>query len=265
MKKEFYSRLEQVFRSCGIEDSYCPETAVVLGSGLSELKDSYSGREIAFSDIDGFPSVNIKGHPGLIKLTEKSVLIAGRIHYYEGHSIEDVILPVALLWKMGVKKIILTNAAGGVNKTFNPGDLALITDHINLTGVNPLIGRNEGFSGDRFPDMSTVYSKSVIEKAQSIDPDLKKGVYAGMTGPSYETPAEIRMLESMGADMVGMSTVNEAIAAKYFGMDVTGISCITNMAAGILDQPLNHSEVIETGKKVTTRFIKLVSSLLEEI
>lgn len=265
MKKGFKSRLEQVLNSCGIDENYCPETAVVLGSGLSELIDSYSGREIAFSDIDGFPSVNIKGHPGLLKLTEKSVLVAGRIHFYEGHSIEDVILPVALLWKMGVKKIILTNAAGGVNKTYKPGDLALITDHINLTGENPLIGRNEGFSGDRFPDMSTVYDKSVIEKALSVDPNLRKGVYAGMTGPSYETPAEIRMLEAIGADMVGMSTVNEAIAAKYFGMEVTGISCITNMAAGILDQPLNHSEVIETGKKVNARFIKLVSSLLEKI
>ncbi len=145
MKNGFYERVEQVYKSCGIEEGYCPETAIVLGSGLSDLISSYSGREISFSDIDGFPSVNIKGHPGLFKLTEKAVLMAGRIHFYEGHSIEDVVLPVALLHKMGVKKLVLTNAAGGVNKNFKPGDLALITDHINLTGQNPLIGRNEGF------------------------------------------------------------------------------------------------------------------------
>ena len=178
---------------------------------------------------------------------------------------EDVVLPVALLWRMGVKKIILTNAAGGVNREFVPGDLALITDHINLTGQNPLIGKNEGFEGPRFPDMSRVYDEEINRAAMSIDPELRKGVYAGLTGPSYETPAEIRMLEAAGADMVGMSTVNEAIAARYLGMRVAGISCITNMAAGILDQPLDHSEVVETGKKVNRRFINLVSRLLEEI
>ena len=265
MKKGFFERVQNVYNSCGIEESYKPETAVVLGSGLSELVNSYSGREISFSEIKGFPSVNIKGHPGLLKLTEKAVLMAGRIHFYEGHSIEDVIIPVALLWKMGVKKIVLTNAAGGVNRSFVPGDLALLTDHINLTGQNPLIGRNEGFEGARFPDMSKVYDEEINKKALAIDPELRKGVYAGFTGPSYETPAEIRMLETLGADMVGMSTVNEAIAAKYLGMKVAGISCVTNMAAGILDQPLDHSEVVETGKKVNKRFINLVSRLLEEI
>ena len=265
MRKGFYERVEQVYKSCSIEKNYNPETAVVLGSGLSELINSYNGKEISFSEIEGFPSVKIKGHPGLFKLTEKVVFMAGRIHFYEGHSIEDVILPVALLWKMGIKKILLTNAAGGVNRSFNPGDLAVITDHINLTGQNPLIGRNEGFDGPRFPDMSTVYDKEICEKALRIDKDLKKGVYAGFTGPSYETPAEIRMLEKIGADMVGMSTVNEAIAAKYFGMKVSGISCITNMAAGILDKPLDHSEVVETGKKVNKRFVNLISRLLEEI
>ena len=265
LRKDFYERVEQVYKSCRIEEGYCPETAVVLGSGLSELITSYRGREISFSEIDGFPSVKIKGHPGLLKLTDNAVLMAGRIHFYEGHSIEDVVLPVALLWRMGVKKLVLTNAAGGVNKSFKPGDLAVITDHINFTGQNPLIGRNEGFEGPRFPDMSTVYDKEMNKKAFSIDPDLCEGVYAGFSGPSYETPAEIRMLQTIGADLVGMSTVNEAIAAKYLGLKVAGISCVTNMAAGILDQPLDHKEVVETGKKVNKRFIKLVSSLLEEI
>ena len=265
MKKGFYEKVEKVYRSCSLENAYCPETAVILGSGLSELVESYEGKEVPFSEIEGFPSVNIKGHPGFFKLAEKAVLMAGRIHFYEGHSIEDVVLPVALLWKMGVKKLILTNAAGGVNRSFKPGDLAVITDHINLTGQNPLIGRNEGFEGPRFPDMSNVYDNEINEKAFLIDPDLKKGVYAGLSGPSYETPAEIRMLDKIGADMVGMSTVNEAIAARYFGMKVAGISCITNMAAGILDQPLDHREVIETGKRVNRRFIKLVGGLLEEI
>ena len=265
MKKGFYERVEMVYRSFSQEKGYFPETAVILGSGLSEIINLYSGKEIPFSELEGFPSVDIKGHPGLFKLTEKAVLVAGRIHFYEGHSIEDVILPVALLWKMGVKKLILTNAAGGVNRSFKPGDLAVITDHINLTGQNPLIGRNEGFEGPRFPDMSSVYDKEIEEKAFLIDPDIKKGVYAGLTGPSYETPAEIRMLEKIGADMVGMSTVNEATAARYFGMKTSGISCITNMAAGILDKPLDHSEVIETGKKVNKRFINLIGRLIEEI
>ena len=265
MKKDFYERVERVYRSCRMEKGYCPETAVVLGSGLSEIINKYSGKEILFTEIDGFPSVNIKGHPGLFKFTEKAVLMAGRIHFYEGHSIDDVVLPVALLWKLGIKKLILTNAAGGVNRSFKPGDLAVITDHINLTGQNPLIGRNEGFDGPRFPDMSRIYDTEINKKAFLIDNELKKGVYAGFTGPSYETPAEIRMLEKIGADMVGMSTVNEAIAAKYFGIKTAGISCITNMAAGILDQPLNHSEVVETGKNVSKRFVKLISRLIEVI
>ncbi len=265
MKNDFYSRLDSIYRSLGVEESYCPETAVILGSGLSDLLSSYDGRQVFFSEIDGFPVVNIKGHPGVIKFAEKTVMIGGRIHFYEGHHIDDVILPVALMWKLGVKKIILTNAAGGVNRSFKPGDLAVITDHINLTGQNPLIGRNEGFDGPRFPDMSSVYDREIVSIAHDIDSSLKKGVYAGFTGPSYETPAEIRMLERIGADMVGMSTVNEAVAAKYFGMRVAGISCITNMAAGILDRPLDHSEVVETGKQVSGRFRKLVKELLEKI
>ncbi len=265
MKKGFYERVESVYKSCRIDKNYKPKTAVILGSGLSEIIKSYSGREILFSEIEGFPSVSIKGHPGILKLTEKTVLVAGRIHFYEGHSMEDVILPVALLNRMNVKNLIFTNAAGGVNTSFVPGDLAVITDHINFGGENPLIGKNEGFTGPRFPDMSAVYDKEINEKAFSIDPDLKKGVYANFKGPSYETPAEIRMLQVIGADMVGMSTVNEAIAAKYFGMKVAGISCITNMAAGILDKALDHKEVIETGKKVNKRFTNLVSRLIEII
>jgi purine-nucleoside phosphorylase len=207
----------------------------------------------------------VSGHSGLLKVGERIAVIAGRIHYYEGHSIDEVVLPVFLLGRLGVRTLIVTNAAGGVNKSFSPGELVLIKDHVNLQGLNPLRGPNPEF-GPRFPDMSTVYTPELRGLAHKVSPvPLKEGVYAAFVGPSYETPAEIRMLSAIGVDMVGMSTVPEVIAAGYLGMRVLGISCITNMAAGILGRPLDHTEVIRAGKEVAPRFAELLTRTVERI
>lgn len=260
MKKGYQERIEKAFISCGADDLR-PQTGIILGSGLSGVRDYIDGKEIPFSSIDGFPVSTVKGHSGILKISETTAVMAGRFHYYEGHSIDDVVLPVFLLWRLGVRNLIITNAAGGINRSYSPGDIVLISDHINLTGLNPLTGENNDRLGPRFPDMSSAYSKVLIEKALEINPSLKKGVYAGLMGPSYETPAEIKMLASMGADLVGMSTVNEVIAARYLGLNVIGISCVTNMASGILEKPLDHGEVIETGKMAEERLTFLIRGL----
>lgn len=265
MDKKFFDILEQAYKSCRLKSSETPRTGIILGSGLSDYMESIEGTKIPFSSISGFPSTSVKGHPGVLKISADTALMAGRIHIYEGHTIDTVVLPVFLLWKLGVKKLIVTNASGGINTILSPGDLVLINDHINLTGLNPLTGINNDEAGERFPDMSEAYSKKLIKKALEIRPEMKQGVYAGLKGPSYETPAEVRMLRTLGADMVGMSTVNEVIAAEYLGMDVLGISCITNMAAGILDKPLDHNEVIETGRKAGASFADLIQKLVKSI
>jgi purine-nucleoside phosphorylase len=191
--------------------------------------------------------------------------MAGRIHYYEGHPVQDVVLPIFLLHRLGVRTLVVTNAAGGVNRAYSVGELVLIRDHINLMGVNPLRGPNPG-QGPRFPDMSTAYDPGLRDLARAVsDVKLKEGVYAAFPGPSYETPAEIRMLAVIGADLVGMSTVPEVIAASYLGMRVLGISCVTNMAAGILPQPLDHAEVLQAGKEAGPRFVRLLGGILARL
>ncbi len=265
MLNGFETRIEKAFKSCRIDDSLRPATGIILGSGLSGVREAVNGKEISFQDIEGFPVSTVSGHSGVLKVSEKCAVLAGRVHYYEGHTIDDVVLPVFLLHRLGVRNLIITNAAGGINSSYSPGDLVIISDHINLTGQNPLIGLNSDRLGPRFPDMSQAYSLKLIEKALAIKPRLKKGVYAGLTGPSYETPAEIRMLKAMGADLVGMSTVNEVTAACYLGINVLGISCVTNMAAGISGKKLDHREVIETGEKAGKELTELLKQLIMEI
>jgi len=251
-----------------------PEIGIILGSGLGTLADEIEdSTKLSYKDIPNFPISTVKGHEGRLvlgKLGEKNlVAMQGRFHYYEGYSLEEVTFPVRVMKALGVKYLIVTNAAGGVNENYTPGDLMIISDHINFAFDNPLIGKNHDELGPRFPDMSNAYDKELIKLANEISKKLgitlKMGTYMWMTGPNYETPAEIRMARFLGADAVGMSTVPEVITAVHSDLKVLGISCITNMAAGILDQPLNHLEVIETSEKVKSRFIELVKEIINEV
>jgi len=250
-----------------------PEIGIILGSGLGEIADEIKGVEIPYSEIPGFKSSGVHGHAGKLvigELNSKTVVaMQGRLHYYEGNTIQDVVYPVRVMKLLGIEKLIVTNAAGGVNTSFTPGDLMIIADHLNLLGNNPLIGKNNDEFGPRFLDMSYAYDKSFVALAEKTAKELniktQKGVYAALTGPTYETPAEVRMLRLLGADAIGMSTVPEVIVAKHMGVKVLGISCITNMAAGILDQPLNHEEVIDTANKVKQDFKNLIKSIVEKI
>lgn len=248
-----------------------PQTVIILGSGLGPLADSLEQPiEIDYSDIPGFPETTVTGHAGKLIcgiLGGKRILaMKGRFHYYEGYDISQVVFHIRVFRLLGISSLIVTNAAGGVNTSFRPGDLMLITDHISFFAPSPLRGRNLDEFGTRFPDMCDVYDKGLIENAEkignSIGIDLKKGVYAFAQGPMFETPAEIRALRMFGADAVGMSTVPEVITARHCGMKVLGISCITNMAAGILDQRLDHMEVVETAKKVEKTFIRLITDII---
>jgi purine-nucleoside phosphorylase len=242
-----------------------PRTAVILGSGLGDFAERVQGDEIPFHSLPGFPVPTVEGHSGRFILGNATAVMAGRIHYYEGHSIHDVVLPIFLLYRLGVRTLVVTNAAGGVNRSYSVGELVLIRDHVNFMGVNPLRGPNPG-PGPRFPDMTTAYDAALRDLARSVsEASLKEGVYAAFAGPSYETPAEIRMLAAIGVDLVGMSTVPEVIAAAYLGMRVLGISCVTNMAAGILPQPLDHAEVIAAGKQAGLRFTQLLSGILSKL
>jgi len=252
---------------------YKPEIGIILGSGLGEIAEEIKGVEISYSEIPGFKSSEVQGHAGKLvigKLGSKSVVaMQGRLHYYEGNTIQEVVYPVRVMKLLGIEKLIVTNAAGGVNTSFIPGDLMIIADHLNLLGNNPLIGKNNDEFGPRFLDMSYAYDKNFISLAEKTAKDLniktQKGVYAALTGPTYETPSEVRMLRTLGADAVGMSTVPEVIVANHMGVKVLGISCITNMAAGILDQPLNHAEVIETADKVKNDFKTLIKTIIEKM
>ncbi|MCX7024527.1 MAG: purine-nucleoside phosphorylase [Spirochaetes bacterium] len=269
MKTGFADRVKKA--AAAIPTGFRPETAVILGSGLSGIVDGLGYHEISYAQIPEFPKPTVAGHKGVLCLSGKNAIMAGRFHYYEGFSMDDVVLPVFVLRELGVKNLILTNAAGGINPRFNPGDLVLIVDHINMLGTNPFIGPNPAGAdglplGDRFFDMSDVYSRDLRAIAWScakVPP--KEGVYAAMTGPSYETPAEVRMLKAMGADLVGMSTVPEAITARYLGMRVLGISCVTNMAAGIGTTPLDHAEVVGVGKRVETELKQLIFGVLSRL
>jgi purine-nucleoside phosphorylase len=265
MDSTFTKKLDTAWASLSAHHGLAPSIGLILGSGLGEFAHRAAGVEVEFSKIPGFPRPTVAGHSGLFKLGPSVAVMAGRIHFYEGHPIDDVVLPVFLLYKLGVRTLIVTNAAGGVNKDFAPGDLVLIRDHVNLMGVNPLRGPNPDL-GPRFPDMSNTYSPELRVMAQAVSPrPLREGVYAGFAGPSYETPAEVRMAAAIGADLVGMSTVPEVIAAAYLGMRVLGISCVTNMAAGILPQPLDHAEVIARGKEAGPRFIDLLERVISRL
>lgn len=247
-----------------------PEIGLILGSGLGDIAEEIEGIKIPYNEIPNFAGSHIEGHKGNFVIGElcgkKVVAMQGRYHFYEGHSLEKITFPVKIMKKLGVKKLILTNAAGGVNKAFKAGDLMLITDHINFFGTNPLIGLNDNTLGERFPDCSEIYKKDLIKLAENVAKEMnlevKKGVYLGSTGPSYETPAEINAYRLLGADAVGMSTVPEAIVANWAGMDILGISCITNMASGVLESKLSHEEVIETANNVKSSFVTLLKNIL---
>lgn len=249
-----------------------PDIGLVLGSGLNVLGDEISEPIfIPYEDIPHFPQATVSGHQGQLvvgQLKGKSVIaMQGRFHYYEGYSLETVTFPIRVMKGLGINRLIVTNAAGGINRSFTPGNLMIITDHINLTGQNPLIGQNSIQLGERFPDMTQAYDSILIQHAiacaNMLDIPIQTGVYVGNTGPTYETPAEIKMLETIGGDAVGMSTVHEVIVARHAEMRVLGISCISNMAAGIIDEQLSHEGVIETTKLVQTSFIRLVKEIVK--
>ena len=250
-----------------------PEIGIILGSGLGELADEYCDIAINYSDIPGFEASTISGHKGRLVFAEingkKVVMMQGRFHFYEGHSIQKVVFPVKVMKKLGIKTLIITNAAGGVNPSFNPSDLMIITDHINFMGVNPLIGPNDDSIGTRFPDMSEVYSPKLVDLVEkvgdSIGVDLQEGVYMALTGPSYETPAEVRMAKTLGADAVGMSTVPEAIVASWAGIKVIGISCICNSAAGVSTVGLTHEDVIRAANIAKSKFKRLVTEVVKKL
>ena len=259
----------KVLAVCGKAD-----IGVILGSGLGEYAEALEDVvKLPYSEIPGFPRSTVAGHAGMwccgTLYGKRVVMMQGRFHYYEGYGMKDVTLPVRVMQKIGVKTLIVTNAAGGVNLGYHPGELMVIGDIFSMTAQNPLIGPNLDAFGPRFPDMSCAFDKELRALAHECANEqgfaLREGVYAQMTGPTYETPAEIRMLRTLGADAVGMSTVPEVIVARHGGMRVLGISCITNMAAGILDQPLNHAEVTETANRVKGQFRNLLDRIIEKM
>lgn len=266
-----YKKLMTCLESVRRKTDFRPETAVILGSGLGDFADRIQIEQtVSYKDIEGFPVSTVAGHKGrfVFGYVENTpvVIMQGRVHYYEGYPMSDVVLPTRLMGLLGAGKILLTNAAGGVNPSFHPGDLMMITDHITTAVPSPLIGPNIDELGTRFPDMSEVYSRrlqDVIRKcAKECGIELKEGIYVQFTGPNYETPAEIRLAQNWGGDAVGMSTACEAMAARHMGMEVCGISCITNMAAGISKEALNHAEVQETADRVARSFQKLVEKVI---
>lgn len=251
-----------------------PTLGLILGSGLGVMANEIENPvEISYDDVPYFLKSTVEGHAGQFVIGDlkgKTVIaMQGRFHYYEGYTMKEITFPVRLMHALGVKKLILTNSAGGVNTGYTPGDLMLISDHINFSANNPLMGENYDDLGPRFPDMSDTYDKALRTKvkklAKELDIRLQEGVYMFNTGPTYETPAEVKMARIIGADAVGMSTAPEAIVANHSGMEIVGISCITNMAAGILDQPLHHGEVVETADRVRSTFVTLVSNIIEII
>lgn len=251
-----------------------PKHAVVLGSGLGAFADSLTDRlDIPYRDIPGWPHSTAIGHAGHLCFGTLNglplVVMSGRAHLYEGHSVDKVVFGIRALGRFGVRAVVLTNAAGGINLSYSQGGLVLISDHINLLGVNPLTGPNDDTIGPRFPDMTTAYDPqfraAARAVAQQLGIDLPEGVYLACPGPSYETPAEIRAFRTLGADLVGMSTVPEVIAARHMGMRCLAISCVTNMAAGIVAQAINHEEVLETGARVRGTFLRLLSAVLPRL
>lgn len=249
-----------------------PKTAVILGSGLAGAADGLEGIDLPYADIPGFPVSTVSGHRGVLRLAERVAVMIGRVHYYEGWSLPEVVFPVFVLRFLGVERLILTNAAGAVATHLKPADLVLIRDHINLMGTNPFIGPNDPRVGPRFFDLTRVWDPNLRILAQDVARrvlpcryPLPEGVYAALSGPNYETPAEIRMLQVLGADLVGMSTVPEALAAAYLGLKALGISCVTNLGAGLAQKPLDHDEVVEVGHRVEEDLRLLLGQLIQAL
>jgi len=251
-----------------------PRIAIVLGSGLGGFADDFDEAVgIPYEEIPGFMRSTAQGHAGRLVVGKVDavpvVAMQGRVHYYEGYSLEEVTFPIRVFNLLGIKTLILTNAAGGINVELQQGALMVISDHLNLMGDNPLRGPNDERFGPRFPDMSAVYSPElqamVVDEAKAAGVEVRRGIYGALSGPSYETPAEIVLLRNLGADAVGMSTVPEAIVARHMGLEVLGISCITNMAAGVSDAPINHEEVMETGERVRATFTELLRRVISGI
>lgn len=269
-----YKKLMTCLESIRKRIDFKPEVGLILGSGLGDYAEQIDIVDtIEYTDIEGFPVSTVAGHKGRFVFGYVSnvpvVIMQGRVHYYEGYPMSDVVLPTRLMGLLGVKKLVLTNAAGGINIEFQPGDFMMITDHITTAVPSPLIGPNLDELGTRFPDMSEVYSKRMRETLKAAACEcgisLKEGIYVQLTGPNYETPAEIRMFKMWGGDAVGMSTACEAMVARHMGIEVCGISCITNMAAGISKTQLNHEEVQETADRVSSQFKKLITRVIESI
>jgi purine-nucleoside phosphorylase len=269
-----FERVEEAAAAVRAVCGRLPETAIVLGSGLGDFADTLSAAAVTpYTALPHWPASNVVGHAGRLVVGnvagKRVAALSGRAHFYEGHDLATVVFATRVMGQLGVKQIILTNAAGGINTGFAQGALMIIDDHINLLGSNPLVGPNDERLGPRFPDMSEVYSRRLRRVADDVararGVEVEHGVYVAVHGPSYETPAEIRAFRAIGADAVGMSTVPEAIAARHMGMDVLGISCITNMAAGVLPQPLVHDEVVATARRVRGSFISLIEGIIERL
>ena len=269
-----YERAEHATRIIRARTTVEPRIAVVLGSGLGGFADDFEEPVASpYDEIPGFSRSTAQGHAGRLvigKIDGIPVLaMQGRLHYYEGYALDEVTFPVRTFGLLGIKTLVLTNASGGINVQLSQGALMVISDHLNLMGVNPLRGPNDERFGPRFPDMSAVYSPElqelVVEEAKAIGIEVRRGIYGALSGPSYETPAEIHLLRNLGADAVGMSTVPEAIVARHMGLEVLGISCITNMAAGISDEPINHEDVMATGDRVRETFTELLRRVISAI
>ncbi|MCA1557175.1 MAG: purine-nucleoside phosphorylase [Acidobacteria bacterium] len=269
-----YERVEHAARAIRARFDEDVRTGVVLGSGLGAFADELNDAvAIPYEEIPGFARPTVEGHEGRLVLGKTggvaAAILQGRFHFYEGYSRDEVTFPMRVFGLLGIKSVVLTNAAGGINIGFDQGSLMIISDHLNLMCTNPLLGPNDERFGARFPDMSEVYSREfqeiAVAEAKALGLELRRGVYAAMSGPSYETPAEVRMLRTLGADAVGMSTVPEAIVARQMGIRVLGLSCITNMAAGVVDQPINHEEVMETGAQVRETFRNLLLRIIPRL
>jgi purine-nucleoside phosphorylase len=269
-----FDRIDQAASAIRGRCGALPDTAIVLGSGLGDFADTLRDAVTTpYTDLPHWPSSGVVGHAGRLVIGtvagRRVAALSGRAHYYEGHDLASVVFGTRVMARLGVRQIVLTNAAGGINTSFTQGGLMIIDDHINLLGSNPLIGPNDERLGPRFPDMTEVYSPRLRgladEAARARGVVVTHGAYLAVHGPSYETPAEIRFFRSIGADAVGMSTVPEAIAARHMGVEVLGISCITNMAAGILPQPLRHDEVMETAQRVRGAFTALLEGVIERL
>ncbi len=266
LEKNIADAVEYIKQKCEFQ----PRVGVILGSGLGNFGESLTEAiSIDYKNIPNFPISTVEGHKGRFLITKDLICMQGRFHFYEGYNMNQVTFPIRVMKQLGVEILIVTNASGGICSEYQPGELVIISDHINFMGTNPLIGKNlEGF-GTRFPDMSEAYDKKLISLAEQVGDrlgiKLPRGVYMGVTGPSFETPAEIRMARAFGADMVGMSTVPEVIVAAHSGLRVMGLSCVTNPAAGVQNRPLCHEEVIETTEGVKQQFTKLVQEIIHEM